>query len=261
MALVSVVIPCYNSHQYLNEAIESINKQTFRDIEIIVVDDGSNNPETVNALNNLDSSVNIIRKENGGLASARNYGIRASVGEIIVALDSDDKFDTSFIEKAVHILNQKPEIGIVSSYVKEFGTSSKVWRPTAYDDFSFFTENRLVACCAFRKKCWEAVNGFDEKMRSGYEDWEFWIRVTQKGWKVHIIPEKLFFYRKSNSSMLASETKPKINEILNYMIAKNQEWYIASLKKGIAEKKLINKQNLTVRRIIGLLFEKITGKF
>jgi len=261
MPLVSVIIPCYNSHQYLKEAIESIQGQTFRDIEIIVVDDGSDNPDTYHALNNLDQSIKVIHKPNGGLASARNFGIKNSTGTIIVTLDSDDKFHNSFIEQAADILHNRPEIGVVSSYVQEFGSSAKVWRPTAYDDFSFFTENRLVACCAFRKSCWEEAGGFDENMRWGYEDWEFWIRVTRKGWKVHIIPDKLFFYRKSNTSMLAAETRPKVNEILDYMINKNQHWYLTTLKKGIAEKKLINKENLTLRRIVGLFFEKLTGKF
>jgi hypothetical protein len=98
-------------------------------------------------------------------------------------------------------------------------------------------------------------------MRSGYEDWEFWLRVTQKGWKIHVIPERLFFYRKSSDSMLTSETKPKLEGILHYMIRKHQDWFFTSLKKGIIEKKLINKENLSVRRIFGLLIEKLTGKF
>ncbi|HUQ96900.1 MAG TPA: glycosyltransferase family 2 protein, partial [Chitinophagaceae bacterium] len=117
------------------------------------------------------------------------------------------------------------------------------------------------ACCAFRKKCWTDVQGYDEQMRHGSEDWEFWIRVTQQGWKVYVIPERLFFYRKTENSMLVSETRPKMSVILDYMIEKHHNWYIASLKKGILEKQLLNKKNLTLRRIAGLFFEKLTGKF
>jgi glycosyltransferase involved in cell wall biosynthesis len=261
MPLVSVIIPVYNSHQFLQEAIDSVLNQTFKDYEVIVVNDGSTNGETLNFLNNLPPSISVIHKENGGLASARNYGIRHSKGEIILTLDSDDKFASTFLNEAVEILSEKNEVGVVSSYVKEFGDSSKTWRTTAFDDFSFLTENRIVSCCAFRKKCWVEVNGYDEQMRSGYEDWEFWIRVTQKGWKVHVIPKTLFFYRKSSTSMLASETKPRLDTILSYMVSKHQDWFVEGLKKGIKDKTLINKKNLTTRRILGLFIEKITGKF
>lgn len=261
MPLVSVVIPCFNSHEFLPEAIDSVRQQTFKDFEIIVVNDGSTNDETIHTLNHLDTSIKLLNKENGGLASARNFGIQNSSGEIIVTLDSDDKFDKRFFEEAVIILNKEKDTGIVSSYVQEFGTSSKIWRTTAYDDFSFLTENRVVACCAFRKKCWEEVGGYDEQMRLGCEDWEFWIRVTQKNWKVHIIPKPLFFYRKSEDSMLSSETKPKMQEIMDYMVHKHQDWFLNSLKKGIIEKQLLNKKNLTLRRTFGLYIEKLSGKF
>lgn len=262
MPQVSVIIPCFNSGEYLEEAIDSINKQSYKDYEIIVVDDGSTDPETITILKSLAATgLKIIRKENGGLASARNFGIKHASGSIILTLDSDDKFHSTFLKKAVDILNTKKEIGVVSSYVKEFGESNKVWRSSAYNDFSFLLENRIVACCAFRKKCWTEVEGYDENMKHGFEDWEFWIRVTKNGWKVHVIPETLFYYRKKVSSMLVDDTRPKMNSILDYMMNKHKEWFLSSLKKGIIQKKLINKKNLTPRRIIGLLIEKIRGEF
>jgi hypothetical protein len=242
------------------EAIDSVMAQTFKDLEVIVVNDGSTNPDTISMLENLPPVYKVIHQPNGGLSSARNFGIQRSAGSIIVTLDSDDRFAKTFVEEAVAILRSEKETGIVSSHVQEFGTHVKVWRTKAYDDLSFLTENRIVACCAFRKVCWEEAGGYDEKMRSGCEDWEFWIRVTQKGWKVHVIPKALFFYRKTGSSMLATETKPRMMEILDYMIGKHQQWYNAALKKSITEKQLIYKKNLTTRRIIGLLYEKITGK-
>lgn len=243
------------------EAIDSIKNQTYRNIEIIVVNDGSTNQETLSLLSNLGQDVIVKHKSNGGLASARNYGIRHASGEIIVTLDSDDKFEKTFISKAVKILSLQPETGIVSSYVQEFGTSSNVWRSSAFDDFSFLTENRIVACCAFRKKCWEETKGYDEQMRSGLEDWEFWIRVTMTGWKVYVIPEKLFYYRKKKSSMLVDETRPRMDSIVSYVMDKHKDWFLSALKKGIVEKQLLNKKNLTVRRIIGLLVEKLLGNF
>lgn len=261
MLLVSVIIPCYNSHEYLQEAIASMQQQTYTNIEIIVVDDGSTNTQTIATFAQLPDNITILRKPNGGLASARNFGIAHSNGNIIITLDSDDKFAISFVKKAIAILEKRPTVGVVSSYVKEFGARAKIWRTSAVDDLSFLVENRVVACCAFRKQCWEEVGGYDETMRWGCEDWEFWIRVTQKGWKVHIIPKPLFFYRKHASSMLANETIPKMDVIVDYMITKHHDWFMSRLKKAIVEKTLVNKKTLTLRRIMGLVLEKIRGEF
>lgn len=261
MTYVSVIIPCYNSHQFLGEAIASVKKQTFTNLEIIVVNDGSTDKQTLAALSSLDASIKVLHKENGGPASARNYGIKHSVGDVIIPLDSDDLFAPDFINQAVHLLTRNPKIGVVSSYVREIGNGNKIWRTTAVDDFSFLLENRLVACAAYKKQCWTDANGYDEKMHLGNEDWDFWIAVTKAGWKVHIIPKPLFYYRKKKSSMMVDKTIPNKSIILDYMIDKHHDWFIANLKKGILEQRLINKNNLTLRRRAGLLLEKVKEQF
>jgi len=261
MPLVSVIIPVYNSHEHLQEAIDSVLNQTFRDLEIIIIDDGSDNPATLDFLKTLAPPLRVLYKENGGPATARNLGIRESTGDFIVALDSDDKFERTFIEKSLKILEAQPAVGVVSCYVKEFGKTSKVWKTRAYDDFSFLVENRIVACCTYRRQCWTDVNGFDESMSLGLEDWDFWIRVTQKGWKVFVIPEPLFFYRKKDASLMVDKTHPNMSQILDYMLQKHQQWFLQGLKKGIMEKTLLNKTTLTLKRILGLAKEKINSKF
>ena len=261
MPEVSVIIPCYNSHEYLGEALKSIFNQTFKDLEIIVIDDGSSKEETITYLKSLPSNIKVLYKKNGGPASARNLGIQESKGEFIVALDSDDKFHRKFIETSINILKQHKEVGIVSCYAKHFGLSNKVWRTKAHDDFSFFLENKIVACSAYRKQCWLEVNGFDESFVLGLEDWDFWIRVTQKGWKVHVINKAMFHYRKKESSMMVDHTSPNMHIILDALINKHHDWMLKNLKKGILEKSLINKRTLTLRRTFGLFIEKLTGKF
>lgn len=261
MPAVSVIIPCYNSHEYLGEALESVYNQTYNDYEIIIINDGSTNQQTLSFLDQLPSTIKVLHKKNGGPASARNFGIQHCKGEFIIALDSDDKFHKKFFETSIKILKENKEIGVVSSYVKHFGLNGKVWRPKAYDDFSFFLENKIVACCAYRKQCWTDIDGFDESLVLGLEDWDFWIRVTQKGWKVHVIKKILFYYRKKESSMMVDNTTPNMNTILDYLIQKHHEWYLMNLKKGILEKSILNKQTLTARRTFGLFIEKLTGKF
>lgn len=109
MAFFSVIIPVYNVEKYLRECVDSVINQTFRDIEVILVDDGSPDkcPEICDAYAAVDSRISVIHKENGGLSSARNAGIRASVGEYILFLDSDDYWcDNNALSKLFNILEE-----------------------------------------------------------------------------------------------------------------------------------------------------------
>ena len=91
--LISVVIPCYNDGKYLPETLGHLAKQTFRDFEIIIVNDGSTDPETLSILKNLESeNTRVLHKENGRMSSARNHGVKHARGEYIAALDADDYF-------------------------------------------------------------------------------------------------------------------------------------------------------------------------
>ena len=105
MPLVTVIIPCYNDGHYLDDSVSSVKSQTFTDIEIIIVNDGSTDHATIQKLNSFnDPLITVLNKENGHLSSARNHGIRHAKGQIIVTLDSDDRFEKTFIEKGVAIL-------------------------------------------------------------------------------------------------------------------------------------------------------------
>ena len=98
MAKVSVIIPCYNQGAYLNEAVESILAQSYRDFEIIVVNDGSTDEETNRLLSGYDrQQTRVLHTENQGLSSARNNGIREAQGEYILPLDADDRIDPTYL--------------------------------------------------------------------------------------------------------------------------------------------------------------------
>lgn len=98
--LISVVIPVYNVEKYLDKCIETVSKQTYTNLEIILVDDGSNDlsPEICEAWKNKDKRIIVIHKENGGLSSARNVGIDLAKGKYITFVDSDDYIDLKMIE-------------------------------------------------------------------------------------------------------------------------------------------------------------------
>lgn len=212
---VSIVIPCYKQAQYLPDAIESALKQTYKQVEVIVVNDGS--PDNTTAVAKRFPRVKVIEKPNGGLSSARNAGIKAATGGWILTLDADDKLDPTFIEKTIN------KADIVATEQREFGNSSRHWKPykesPTYTDF--IKRNQINCCSLFRREIWEMVGGYDEQMRDGYEDWEFWIRATRAGYKVKVVWEELFFYRKHGDSMVMHAQKNH-DKIFAYMRSKNK---------------------------------------
>jgi glycosyltransferase involved in cell wall biosynthesis len=255
---VSVIIPTFNDALYIRESIQSILTQSYTDIEIIIVNDGTTDEKSGIILRELEQEgFKVMNLPNGKLAKARNAGIREAKGELICTLDADDKFAPSFLKKAVDILDKEPETGVVNCWVKNFGANQKPWRNQAVDGSSFLIENSSTACCLFRKKCWEDVDGYDENMTKGLEDWEFWIKISKMGWRFHTIPEFLFYYRKREDSMLQKDTRPQMMEILGYMMQKHSQWYQHTLSKMIIDRKLLNKDTLTVRRLLALLWERI----
>lgn len=225
---VSVVIPCYNDKDYIEEAVQSVLDQTFQDFEIIIVDDGSDEA-TKKVLANIKSEkLRVIAQRNQGLSSARNNGIKVASAPYILILDGDDTFDVLFLEKAVAILDVNHAIGSVSSYCNLFIKNHQVVHkhlPKGGGVADFLFDNNSVSFALLRKKCWEEVKGYDEQMKNGFEDWEFWIAITKRGWNIFVIPECLFNYRQKEKSM-SKDCKINFREAnLNYIYKKHQEVY------------------------------------
>ena len=225
---VSVVIPCYNDKDYIQEALQSVLDQTFQDFEIIIVDDGSS-VETKKVLANIKSDkLRIITQKNQGLSAARNNGIKAASATYILVLDGDDTVDTLFLEKAVAILDVNHSLGAVSCYCNLFIKKHQVIHqhlPKGGGVADFLFDNNSVSFALIRKKCWEELGGYDEQMKKGFEDWEFWIAMTKRGWDIFVIPEYLFNYRQKEKSM-SKDSKVNFREAnLNYIYKKHQEVY------------------------------------
>jgi glycosyltransferase involved in cell wall biosynthesis len=225
---VSVVIPCYNDENYIQEAVQSVLGQTFQDFEIIIVDDGSNKA-TKKVLDNIKSEkLRLIAQRNQGLSTARNNGIKDARAQYVMVLDGDDTVDTFFLEKAVAILEENQAIGAVSSYCNLFIKNHQIVHehlPNGGGITDFLFDNNCVSFALIRKKCWEEIGGYDEQMKNGFEDWEFWIAMTKRGWGVFVIPEFLFNYRQKEKSM-SKDSKMNFREAnLNYIYKKHHEVY------------------------------------
>lgn len=194
--LVSVIIPCYNQGKYLNEAVESVLNSTFENFEIVIVDDGSDDTYTIELIENFKKEkTTIIRQKHAGVSAARNLAIKNAKGKYILPLDADDKIHSTYIEKAVNILENNPDYNVVYSNTQHFGDLNHVHIPKPYDTTHLLLENCFTVSVLFKKSDWEKTGGFKEEMDLGWEDWEFWITMSEHYLKPYYIPEELFFYR------------------------------------------------------------------
>lgn len=227
MPKISVIIPCYNYGKYVQEAVESVLGQTFRDYEIIVVNDGSTDEYTIEILEKLKNAhpeIKVIDQKNGHLANARNNGIKASSGEFILPLDADDVIEPTMLEKCYARIKDNEKLGVVYTQIRLFGDTDEVWPSHEFDFYKLLQINYIVATSLIRKKTWEDVGGYDEDMKSGYEDWEFYIRLAKNGWSGELIKEPLFFYRKHGKSMI-EDTIKKHDLNVEYIKAKHADIY------------------------------------
>ena len=110
---ISVLLPCFNHGAFVDEALESVFAQTFQDFEVIVVDDGSTDPATVEKLSSLtDPRARVLRTANQGLPAARNHAARHASGAVFCALDADDRLAPTWFEKALRVLDEQPIGGV-----------------------------------------------------------------------------------------------------------------------------------------------------
>jgi glycosyltransferase involved in cell wall biosynthesis len=199
---VSVIIPCYNLGRYLDEAVDSVLAQSFQDFEILVVDDGSTDPDTCRALADYRKPrTRILRSDNRGLPAAKNLGVAHTTGPYICALDADDRADPMLLEKSVAALDGDPSLAFVSHWLRTFGDEIREWTPAACDFPALLDMNTVNGAALVRRSAVEAVGGFDETMRDGCEDWDLWITLVERGFKGRILPEFLYYYRRRAGSM------------------------------------------------------------
>ena len=237
MAKVCVVIPCYNHGKYIDEAIQSIQKQTFQDFEIIVVDDGSTDEFTVQKLKTLNyPKTQIIHQQNSGPIIARNRAISLTTAEYILPLDADDYFDITYIDKAVKLLDHDENIGVVTCFVKSFGKYSYVYKPLGGGVENFINRNNACGNSIFRRVCWEKSGGYKENMKHGSEDWDFWIGVLEKGWRIDVIAEPLFYYRRLENSRDSIAYNTLHPELMKNMVSNHIETFQAYILQYVFTK-------------------------
>lgn len=281
--LVSIIIPCYNQAQYLEKCLQSVLEQTYSNWECIIVNDGSidNTEQIALKWSKIDSRFIYIKKDNGGLSSARNKGLENVKGNYIQFLDSDDILD-----------NRKLELSIIQLYLEENKEKNIV-----ITNFKMFADNHNISSIPYCELSmelfnfrsvllrWESVFSipihcgffhidlyndfrFPEELKAK-EDWIMWMYLFQKGAKVCFIDEPLVYYR-SHQKNMTNDAKHMLenhikaiahlrtiiseNDYNDYLFQELQQKYVETIKLRTI---IYNYQNSTTYRMI----QKIKGTF
>lgn len=181
---VSVLIPAYNHARFLPEALSGVLAQSFRDCEVLVVDDGSTD-STREVVANFAPQVRYLHQENAGQSRARNMGIRHTTGEYVAFLDADDRWYPGKIAAQVAYLDAHPDVGVVFTkflVTDEAGQPLYLY-PHAFRYYASAFEKLLVwpygsmNTAMVRRACLEKIGLFDENL-TGAEDWDLWLRLA-----------------------------------------------------------------------------------
>lgn len=234
---VSVITPCYNQAEYLPDALESVLQQTYTNWECIIISDGSPDNVSDKAAEYIkrDKRFSFYDTQNGGPSAARNFGISRAQGEFILPLDGDDKISANYIEECVKEMIKSPGIKLVYGAGKKFGIINEVWKLKTYSWEKLLFGNMIHPCGLYRKKDWEASNGYDVNMLDGIEDWEFWINLLKENHTVIMLNDITFYHRVKDSSRTTELAKgEKEAKMKRYVFCKHavlyEDYFIDPLK-------------------------------
>jgi len=240
--LVSVVIPYYNRSDTIDDTLQSLTIQTYRNFEIIIVNDGSTEDGADQRLEGIKRGlsaagfdITVMHQKNAGVAAARNNGIQSSKGKYVVCLDSDDVIVSTYIEACINLLETDPDSSLVTTYRTDFGVRNEEYRPLDYNPLTLIDDNMVTTAAMFKKTAWESTPGY--KPNIGYEDWEYWLTLAENGFWGRTIREPLFKYRVAMNSRFSEDKMVHWTNIKN--IKKLHAGYKARIKALIRQRKRI----------------------
>ncbi len=231
--LVTVVMPSYNAKRFIGAAIESVIAQSYKNLEIILVDDGSTDGTTavVEQYCRKDSRIQLLRQQNEGVASARNRGIQSGRGEYIAPIDSDDIWHPSKIEAQVLALSQAGEsVGLVYSWIslidekgRVVGLSRRSFEGNVFVDLLYSNFVGTASSPMIPRRVFDEVGGYDvthrQKEAQGSEDWDLYLKIAQRH-DFRLIPQALVGYRIHPNAMSTD------------YVSMERSWHLAVGRRG-----------------------------
>jgi hypothetical protein len=241
--LISIVTPFYNSGKTIGQTYNSVMNQTLPYFEWIIVNDGSTDEAAIQKLEELaatDGRIKVLQKENGGTADARNTGIDAALGDIIIPLDADDLILPTFLEYMYWALLKNPEASWVYSGLVGFGDAQYFWSVAFLSEIEK-AENVLIGCSAIRKADLLEVGSYHVGGRHFHEDWHLWLKLLAAGKQPMQLKDYFgFWYRLSGTGEMSTIMKnPEIRAKIMAMIAETAQGVPDGVKAihGMGERK------------------------
>ena len=224
--VISVIIPFYNGKKYIEQTVISVLNQTFPYYEILIIDDGSKDKESLEKLEEIQKlykRIKVFHKENEGLAATRDFGASKSSSscKYLMFLDDDDLIEPTFLECGYWTLETNKEASWAYSDSVGFGTQEYVWNKY-FDSDKMKKVNELVSAALVRKSDFELVNGYELREKSINEDWNFWLKLLAKGkYPVHMSFYGQWYRRKETGELKkANDNKKRALEIINETASK-----------------------------------------
>lgn len=233
---VNIIIPLFNQEQYVRQCVNSALAQTYENFDVTVVDDGSTDHSMLvvrdlvdnwNSSDRLklctpedgghwdfDGKLKIIQQGNAGVSEARNNGIRSTDGEFVLPLDADDWLDPDYLKKTVPKMSDS-KVGIVSTDMQYEGLLHNRIPAKEMSLEAEMRGNEIPVCSLIRRSAFEQTKGYEtifieiggNQRAPGFEDWNLWIDILKREWKMAVVSEPLFHYRIKPISMVTEASK------------------------------------------------------
>jgi glycosyltransferase involved in cell wall biosynthesis len=227
---VSIIIPCFNNSKTIIESINSVVNQNYRELEIIIVNDGSTDEseEIIEKYISLNDKrlINLINQNNQGPSAARNNGAKIANGKYLLFLDGDDKIDINYLTKCINIFEENKNLSIVYTKSEYFGAKKGSWKLLDFKIERFLVQNIIPITALIKKIDFDECLGFDENLKFA-EDWDLWIKIIKRNDNVFKIKEPLFFYRKDETKKSITDTikQDEIEKSYLYIYDKHYAFY------------------------------------
>ncbi len=241
--LVSVIIPAYNAERFIERTLASVLQQTYRHLEVIVIDDGSSDrtADRVRQIAAEDDRVRLLQQSNAGVAVARNLGIQQSAGVFIAPIDADDIWFPNQIQRQVTLMQASPpEVGVVYSWSVDIDEQDELLGRVHAATINGDVFNTLIchnfignaSATLIRRECLDAIGGYDPSLKArqaqGCEDWDLYLRLSEC-YQFRAVPELLVGYRKVHNAMSCDYTQMARSHRLMLQAIQQRQPYCSSL--------------------------------
>ncbi len=263
---VAIVIPCYRYAHVLPDAVRSAVQQTWENVRIVIVDDGS--PDETRAVaeqliaEHPDARIDYVHQPNQGLAAARNTGIRATSSEFVLPLDADDRLVPEAVERLVTALRAE-NADVATPLGRTFGDEDRALVTLPVTRRRLLAGNCLVYSSMFRRSLYDRVGGYGNNMHAGYEDRDFWLGALERGARFTHVAEELFCYRRHGATMLSSADRAALQ--LRATIVSNHPALYPAWRVWLARRWLTQAERPTwpvrLGMLVTLLVDRRLGQF